>query len=40
MEHFQKELIDYLYHYNNHRIKAKPKGLLSVKRRRQALSAA
>ena len=40
MEHFKQELIDYLDYYNNRRIKAKLKGLLSVNRRRQALSVA
>ena len=37
MEHFKLELIEYLDYYNNRRIKAKLKGLLYVKSRRQAL---
>jgi putative transposase len=37
MEHFKKELIDYLDYYNNHRIKAKLKGLPPAIHRQQAL---
>ena len=40
MERFKRELIDYVDYYNNRRIKAKLKGLLPVKYRQQALSAA
>ena len=40
MEHFKQELIDYLDYYNNHRIKAKLKGLPPAIHRQQALSAA
>ena len=40
MEHFKRELIDYLDYYNNRRIKAKLKGLPPAIHRRQALSAA
>lgn len=40
MEHFKQELMEYLDYYNNCRIKAKPKGLLSVRHRQQALSVA
>jgi putative transposase len=40
MEHFKKELIDYLDYYNNHRSKAKLKGLPPAIHRQQALSAA
>ena len=40
MEHFKQELIDYLDYYNNHRIKAKLKGLPPAVHRQQALSAA
>ena len=40
MEHFKRELIDYLDYYNNHRIKAKLKGLPPALHRQQALSAA
>ena len=40
MEHFKKELIDYLDYYNNRRIKAKLKGLPPAIHRQQALSAA
>ena len=39
MEHFKRELIDYLDYYNNRRIKAKLKGLPPVIHRQQALSA-
>ena len=38
MEHFKQELVAYLDYYNNRRIKAKLKGLLSVNCRRQAMS--
>ena len=40
MEHFRKELVDYLDYYNNHRIKTKLKGLPPAIHRQQALSAA
>ena len=40
MEHFKQELVDYLSCYNNHRIKAKLKGLPPAIHRQQALSAA
>ncbi len=40
IEHFINELIEYLDYYNNHRIKAKLKGLPPVLHRQQALSAA
>ncbi|MDD6045262.1 MAG: IS3 family transposase, partial [Clostridia bacterium] len=39
MEHFKQELIAYLEYYNNHRIKAKLKGLPPAIHRLQALSA-
>ena len=40
MEHFKAELIDYMDYYNNHRSKAKLKGLPPALHRQQALSAA
>ena len=40
MDHFKRELIEYLDYYNNHRIKAKLKGLPPAIHRQQALSAA
>jgi len=40
MEHFKKELVDYLDYYNNRRSKAKLKGLSPALHRQQALSAA
>ena len=40
MEHFKKELVDYLDYYNNRRSKAKLKGLPPAIHRQQALSAA
>ena len=40
MEHFKRELIDYLDYYNNRRIKAKLKGFPPAIHRQQALSAA
>lgn len=40
MEHFKAELIEYLDYYNNHRSKAKLKGLPPAIHRQQALSAA
>ena len=40
MEHFKKELIDYLDYYNNRRIKAKLMGLPPAIHRQQALSVA
>lgn len=40
MEHFKKELVDYLDYYNNRRSKAKLKGLPPAIHRQQALSVA
>ena len=40
VEHFKKELLDYLDYYNNCRIKAKLKGLPPAIHRQQALSVA
>ena len=40
MEHFKRELLDYLDYYNNRRIKAKLKGLPPALHRQQALSVA
>ena len=40
MEHFKRELINYLDYYNNRRIKLKLKGLPPAVHRQQALSAA
>ena len=40
MEHFKHELMEYLDHYNNRRIKTKLKGLPPAIHRQQALSAA
>ncbi len=40
MEHFKRELVDYLDYYNNHRIKVKLKGLPPALHRQQALSVA
>lgn len=40
MEHFRKELVDYLDYYNNRRSKAKLKGLPPAIHRQQALSVA
>ena len=40
MEHFKQELVAYLDYYNNHRIKAKLKGLPPAIHRQQALSVA
>ena len=40
MDHFKQELIEYLDYYNNHRIKAKLKGLPPAIHRQQTLSAA
>ena len=40
IDHFKRELIDYLDYYNNRRIKAKLKGLPPALHRQQALSAA
>lgn len=40
MDHIKQELISYLDYYNNHRIKAKQKGLPPALHRRQALSVA
>ena len=40
MEHFKAELIDYLYYYNNRRIKLKLKGLTPAQHRYQTLQTA
>ena len=40
IEHFKRELIEYLDYYNNQRINAKLKGLPPAIHRQQALSAA
>ena len=40
LEHFKAELVDYLYYYNNRRIKIKLKGLPPALHRQQALSVA
>ena len=40
MEHFKAELIDYLYYYNNRRIKLKLKGLTPAQHRYQTLRVA
>ena len=40
IEHFMRELVDYLDYYNNYRIKAKLKGLPPAIHRQQALSVA
>ena len=40
MEHFKRELIEYLDYYNNRRIKAKLKGLPPALHRQHALSVA
>lgn len=40
MDHFKRELVEYLDYYNNRRIKAKLKGLPPALHRQQALSAA
>ena len=40
LEHFKAELIDYLYYYNNHRIKLKLKGLTPAQHRYQTLQVA
>ena len=40
MGHFERQLLDYLDYYNNHRIKAKLKGLPPAIHRQQALPAA
>lgn len=40
IEHFKRELIEYLDYYNNRRSKAKRKGLPPALHRQQALSAA
>jgi transposase InsO family protein len=40
LDHFKKELIEYLDYYNNGRLKAKLKGLTLAQHRRQALLAA
>ena len=38
MEHFKRDLVEYLDYCNNRRIRAKLKGLLSVNYRQQAAS--
>jgi len=40
IEHFKKELIEYIDYYNNRRIKARLKGLPPALHRQQALLAA
>lgn len=40
MEHFEMELADYIYYYNNKRMKAKLKDLSPVEYRTQVLEAA
>ena len=40
IEHFKRELIEYLDYYNNRRIKAKLKGLPPAIHRQQTLSSA
>jgi putative transposase len=40
LDQFKAELIEYLDYYNNHRIKAKLKGLPPAVHRKQALKAA
>ena len=40
VEHFIRELHDYIYYYNNHRIKAKLKGLSPVEYKAQSFNAA
>ena len=40
LEHFKAELIDYLYYYNNRRIKLKLKGLIPAQHRYQTLQVA
>ena len=40
IEHFERELTDYIDYYNNRRIKAKLKGLSPALHRQQALSVA
>ena len=40
LEHFKAELIDYLYYYNNRRIKLKLKGLTPAQHRYQTLQVA
>ena len=40
MEHFKAELIDYLYYYNNRRVKLKLKGLTPAQHRYQTLQVA
>jgi Transposase and inactivated derivatives len=40
MEHFQNELVEYIYYYNNYRIKCKLKGLSPVQYRIQSLGVA
>lgn len=40
IEHFRKELEEYIYYYNNHRIKCKLKGLSPVQYRIQSLGVA
>ena len=40
LEHFKAELVDYLYYYNNRRIKLKLKGLTPAQHRYQTLQVA
>jgi transposase InsO family protein len=40
MEHFKRELLDYLHYYNHHRIKQKLKGMSPVQYRIQSLQSA
>ena len=40
LEHFKAELIDYLYYYNNRRVKLKLKGLTTAQHRYQTLQVA
>ena len=40
LEHFKAELIDYLYYYNNRRVKLKLKGLTPAQHRYQTLQVA
>lgn len=40
IEHFMKELYEYIYYYNNYRIKAKLKGLSPIEYRTQSFAVA
>ena len=40
LEHFKAELVDYLYYYNNRRVKLKLKGLTPAQHRYQTLQVA